>query len=154
MTISSFTGEYDFLSNFYPVNITLRRGKDDTFLFASVEHAYQACKTLITKEIKLFEDPSLSAGQAKRLGRKITLRDDWDCIKIQVMWRLLNLKFSEDNPILVEKLLATGDEDLIEGNWWGDVFWGVCNEVGQNHLGKLLMNKRSQLQFERKFLNV
>ena len=67
-------------------------------------------------------------------------------MKLQLMERLLLKKFDDNHPQLQQMLLATGEEELVEGNYWGDVYWGVCNGVGENHLGKLLMKIRDQLK--------
>ena len=78
------------------------------------------------------------------MGRKVNLRKDWEDVKIQVMENGLRLKFQD--PTLRKKLLATEDEELVEGNPWGDRYWGVCNGSGKNKLGKLLMKIRKELQ--------
>lgn len=79
--------------------------------------------------------------EAKKRGKKIKLRKDWESIKIQVMREILQQKFAPGTE-LYNKLKATEDAKLIEGNWWGDKFWGQCNRVGQNWLGRLLMEIR------------
>lgn len=136
--INSFTGQFSFLSNFYETPIAFEGVE-----WRTVEHAYQAMKTLNMEErerIRQAETP----GKAKRLGKTITLRSDWESIKVDVMLDLLRLKFS--NPELKEKLLATGHAQLIEGNTWGDTFWGVDRKRGgKNTLGKLLMLVRTEL---------
>ena len=86
----------------------------------------------------------LSGGQAKRLGKRVELRPDWEDVKIDIMRQVLKSKFTQ-NPELKAKLIATGDAELIEGNNWNDRFWGVCNGKGQNHLGRLLMELRAEL---------
>lgn len=137
-TISSFGGDHRWLSNFYPCAVMWGE-----LQFPSVEHAYQAAKTTDIDIQRRFQ--TITAGQAKRLGRTIDIRHDWSIeTKLGVMEYLLNQKFCNDE--LRAKLLATGDTELIEGNQWGDTFWGV-NERGQgfNHLGRLLMKIRSQL---------
>lgn len=138
MTIVEFRGEYRFLSNFYPAEVELD-GKE----YPSVEHAFQAAKTLnplSRARIHVCE----TAGGAKRLGKTVPLREDWEEVKIDVMTNLVTQKFSR-HPELKEKLLATGDRELVEGNWWGDTFWGVCRGTGENHLGKILMQVRDWL---------
>ena len=60
------------------------------------------------------------------------------------MFDLVLEKFKQ-NPELKQKLLETGNQELIEGNTWNDTFWGVCNGQGQNWLGKILMLARSEL---------
>lgn len=134
--IDSFRGEYRFLSNFGPGQIEL--GKE---VYLTSEHLYQALKTLDPKEQK-FVRIAPTPGEAKRRGKKITLREDWDEVKDDIMRMVLDLKFSQ-NPDLRRKLLATGDQELIESNIWGDVYWGVCFGSGQNKLGLLLQETRA-----------
>ena len=86
----------------------------------------------------------MTPGQAKRAGNKLVLRPDWEQIKIIVMTDLCRIKFQD--PHMRKLLLDTGDAELIEGNWWNDTFWGVCNGIGQNHLGKILMAIRNLLR--------
>lgn len=133
--IASFEKEYRFLSNFWPCEI--RYGG---FTFPSTEHAYQAAKTLDMEDrrrISLAKTP----GEAKKMGRAVTMRPDWDDVKEQVMRQLLLIKFGD--PILMTRLKDTGTRELIEGNHWGDFYWGVCGGRGLNKLGKLLMLLRS-----------
>lgn len=139
--IDSFTGQYSFLSNFFPCTVFM-----DGIQYPSTEHAYQAAKTL---------DPALrvpfqtgTAGMAKKLGRRLKVRPDWEEVKLGVMEDLLNQKFA--SGILLENLQRTRDQKLCEGNYWHDNFWGsctckkndVCKRGGSNHLGKLLMKIR------------
>lgn len=135
--IDSFTGDHKFLSNFYPCKIML-----DDVEYPSVEHAYQAAKTTDTDDRKPFhQHPLPTAGQSKKLGRKLKIRPDWESVKLQVMEELLIQKFADST--LKKQLQETGDAKLIEGNWWGDTFWGVDQKKGgKNHLGKLLMKIR------------
>lgn len=108
-----------------------------------MEHAYQAAKTLDfadQEEIRA----TLTPGKAKRLGQDVLLRPDWEQIKLEVMYRLLVLKFADPN--LSRWLLATGDAILEEGNSWGDTYWGVCNGHGSNWLGVLLMLVRGEIR--------
>lgn len=140
--IDSFEGPYDFLSNFYPAVVRL---KDDgcDWPFATVEHAFQAAKTNVEAERIAIWGAS-SPGRAKKLGRKCTLRADWEQVRLDVMLDLLREKFSDVS--LSKMLISTGDEELVEGNWWGDNYWGTVNGVGENHLGKLLMKVRDELR--------
>ena len=135
--INSFTGIYQWLSNFYPSEVDL-----DGIIYQSLEQAYQAAKTTDHKERLKFLN--ITPAAAKKMGRKLKIRDDWESIKIDVMYKLLQSKFS--NQSLREKLLATGDHELIEGNYWGDVYWGVCRGSGENNLGKLLMRIRNEFR--------
>ena len=139
--IDNFSGEFSFLSNFHIVNIEYRGIE-----FISSENAYQFAKIeldSVTKELEEFFSNS-TPGQSKRMGRKVNIRDDWDKIKLSIMDELLRIKFK--NIEMKHLLLATETETLIEGNTWGDTFWGVCNGRGSNHLGKLLMKIRKELQ--------
>ena len=138
MAIIAFSGEYRFLSNFWPSPIVYR-----TLRFGTVEEAYQweKCATIEGKTAILLAD---NPGRAKMIGKKYPTRQDWGDVKLMTMLNLLELKF--EIPYLREKLLETGDETLVEGNVWNDTFWGVCNGTGQNHLGKLLMNLREEIR--------
>jgi conserved hypothetical protein, ribA/ribD-fused len=139
MPITSFTKQYAFLSNFQGCWIAL-----DGVMYPSVEHAYQAAKTFDPNKreaIKLVP----RAYQAKILGRKVTIRPNWETLKLDIMKSLLRQKFSRDP--FKKLLLETGDEELIEGNDWGDTFWGQSPlGVGENHLGRLLMEVRRELR--------
>lgn len=133
--ISSFRDEYFFLSNFYPVEIKL-----DGIVYPNAETAFQAQKTMNVEERRKFS-MLRNPVQAKRLGRKVKLRDDWEEVKLDIMTEIVSQKFLQ-HPHLIEMLLQTGDEELVEGNKWGDRFWGVCKGKGENHLGKILMKIR------------
>lgn len=136
--IDRFFGKYRFLSNFYPCEMSLGIGE---FTFPTLEHAYQASKSRdieYRKRILACKTP----GEAKKIGKLVKIRDGWDDDKLWIMETLLRRKF-EKEPFR-QWLLDTGDEELIEGNTWGDTFWGVCNGKGENHLGKLLMKVRKE----------
>ena len=138
--ILGFFNEYEFLSNFYhsPFNFC-----GTTFL--TNEHFFQAAKA--TNIDDFLEVVSRSTPrEAKISGRKIICRPDWHSIKINVMSMGLRLKFQD--PELREKLLATENWYLEETNTWNDTFWGVCNNVGYNYLGNLLMDLRTQIRKE------
>lgn len=134
--IDRFRGKYNFLSNFYVVPRLVRVG---AVLYPSVEHAYQAykAKNQVDHDMIRFAD---TPSQAKKFGRQIPIRPDWDDCKIWVMLTCLIEKFRHLD--LRQELLATGDAYLIEGNHWGDRYWGVCADEGQNWLGQLLMHVR------------
>lgn len=137
MAITSFSGEYSFLSNFYPAKV-----KYGQILYPTVEHAYQAAKTL-DLDTRQYISQLPTPGKAKRAGKNVMLRLDWGVVRLKVMDNLLRKKFK--HPELATLLLNTVGEDLIEVNTWGDHFFGVCDDVGANHLGKLLMVIRSEL---------
>lgn len=144
--IDSFSGRYRFLSNFYLCNIVY--GYE---MYPSVEHAYQAAKTNdLAARDKIRKANTCSL--AKRLGRLVIIREDWESIKRNIMYSLLIKKFTHVD--LRQLLLQTGDSILVEGNHWGDQYWGVCNGKGSNYLGKLLMRVRyvireNKIEYER-----
>jgi ribA/ribD-fused uncharacterized protein len=155
--IKSFSGHKAFLSNFYPAKVRIQGVE-----YPTLEHAFVSMKCGLQGRFsqKNVEDKealakfvSLTPGQVKRLGREIEIIPTWNNIRLSVMEVLLRLKFSSDNPELIKKLLDTRDENLVEGNSWGDMFWGVYNGVGSNHLGLLLMKVRDSLnnQLGRKY---
>jgi len=134
----AFSGRLAFCSNFYDSPVMF-----DWSQYPTVEHAYQAAKTLnkaAREEIRLASTP----GKAKRLGQQVDIRPDWEDVKVEIMRDLVWRKFQI--PELAYMLLDTGDTILEERNYWGDTFWGICDGVGQNWLGKLLMETRERLQ--------
>jgi len=144
--INNFSGRYSFLSNFYKTVIFNPDAMSHNF--PSVEHAYQAAKTHDLNDkriIALAQTP----GQAKSLGQKVKLRDDWKEIRIDIMYDLVAKKFSK--PGLAKKLKQTEPHFLCEGNYWHDNIWGDCycdkckNIPGQNHLGQILMKIRDEI---------
>lgn len=141
--IKVFRGEYEFLSNFFNVPIEYKG-----MYYLNSEAAFQAQKCRTEEEKIPFM--TCTATKAKRMGRQVLLRPDWESVKIQLMEEIVRAKFSQ-NPRLAEKLLKTGDKMLIEGNTWRDTFWGVDLESGkgENHLGQILMKVRSELEEDR-----
>jgi ribA/ribD-fused uncharacterized protein len=151
MKIDQFIGRNRFLSNFYITPIIL-----DDDIYDSVEHAYQAAKTLEPSERESIRHAS-TPGEAKRLGKPknkggiVTLQPDWENVKQRVMYDLVKQKFSTDP--LKSKLMETGDAKLIEGNYWHDNYWGMCccassrciTALHQNNLGLILMRVRNEL---------
>lgn len=140
--ISNFRGEYRFLSNFFPCDVHAIWNEDHVSV-GTVEHAFQAAKAMNRKDFDAICRAEMPA-DAKRMGRRIVMRSAWDAVKMGIMENLLREKF--DNKVLAARLLDTGDAELIEGNTWGDEYWGVCEGKGENHLGKLLMKIRGELR--------
>lgn len=139
--ILRFKGAYAFLSNFYRWPVVYGAN-----VYPTLEHAFQAAKTDNPPE-KARILAAVTPGEAKRLGRAVTLRADWEDMKVEIMGALVARKFSVANSELVETLKLTGDDYLVEGNAWHDSFWGVCFcdsclGIGENMLGKLLMARR------------
>lgn len=136
MTIDSFKGGYGFLSNFYMCTVLF-----DGISYCSSENAYQAQKV----EPSLRQPFALvTPGVSKRMGKNGKIRSDWESVKDGIMLSILRAKFQQ-NLVLALRLRNTGNEILIEGNTWGDTYWGVCNGVGHNKLGRMLMQVRSEL---------
>lgn len=135
--IAEFSGHHRFLSNFELAPV-LWDGK----IYPTVEHAYQAAKTL-DHALREIIRKAASPGKAKRMARNISPRKDWDDIKLCVMLGLLRQKFSYAD--LASMLLETENQELVEGNTWGDIFWGVYEGHGENNLGKLLMQVREEI---------
>jgi ribA/ribD-fused uncharacterized protein len=138
--IAEFQGPYRFLSNFWEIPVAF-----GGLRFGSSEAAFQAQKTMVVEEHLRFCD--MKPGEAKKAGGKkadkpITLRPDWELIKIPVMSEIVHAKFTQNRAIR-KQLLETGDKVLIEGNNWHDTFWGVCRGTGTNWLGKILMAERA-----------
>lgn len=154
--ISNFRGQNGFLSNFYPAEVDFEGDS-----YPTSEHAFQAAKTL-DPEMRAYIRKLPTPAEAKRAGKRVELRPLWDDIKRDVMYILLLRKFADEK--LREKLLATGDELLVEGNWWGDTYWGAVHQpyadarlwtdphsptfYGENHLGRLLMRVRKEIREE------
>jgi len=137
--ILEFHGEHWWLSNFSDSKVNYEGVE-----YPTVEHAYQAAKTLDVEDREKIRTSGPPA-KAKKLGRKVVIRADWESIKFDVMESLLRQKFAAGTE-LAQKLIGTGDGLLVEGNYWNDFVWGVCNGVGQNHLGRLLMEIRNDLK--------
>lgn len=138
--IDSFRGEYRFLSNFYPSVVPL-----DGHDYPTVEHAYQAAKfaphDARRSTIRVLATPGQTKRMCRRLGKP---PDNWEETKVGVMLGLLYKKFSE--PHLASLLVGTGDALLVEGNTWGDTFWGAVDGKGKNMLGVLLHIVRYHLK--------
>lgn len=136
--INNFRGEYSFLSNFYNSPVEYQG-----ITYRNNEAAFQSAKSLNLDIRKTFSN--LDPSQAKRKGRHIALRPDWENVKFDIMYEICKAKFSQ-NKTLKDKLLNTRNEYLEEGNTWGDKIWGTINGEGQNNLGKILMRVREELK--------
>ena len=144
--INQFDDKYFFLSNFSKSKLVY-----DGISYPTVEHAFQAMKTMDIEERK--EIASLpTPGAAKRAGRRVVLRGDWEDVKDGIMYKILKEKVKD--PVLKQKLLDTDNEYLEEGTTWHDNYWGNCycakckHIQGKNVLGKTLMKIRDELKNE------
>lgn len=136
--IYGFFGEYRWLSNFHICPVYY-----EDMLFISSEHAYQAAKTTDLDIRSLFQQLP-TPRQAKQFGSAIEIRKDWNEIRVEVMRQCLLSKFK--SPTEKWKLLSTNSMYLEETNYWHDTFWGVCDGVGENTLGQLLMEIRDGME--------
>ena len=136
--ITRFRGDHFFLSNFSASQVAY-----DGVMYPTVEHAYQAAKTC-DPNAREWVRQATTAGEAKKRGQKVPMRSDWMGIRVSVMYWIVRSKFKD--PTLARLLLQTGSCLLIEGNFHGDTFWGQCKGIGENHLGKILMQIRLELQ--------
>lgn len=110
-----FRNEYSFLSNFYKSPLQYKG-----FTFPTAEHAYQASKCIYSEDfdrIRMCESPSI----AKRMGKRIPVRDDWNSVKLKVMYEILDRKFSDSE---LEQRLLNIDGVIVEENNWNDTFLG------------------------------
>ena len=139
--ITLFRGSYAFLSNFHPCRFSFC-GR----VYTNAEAAFQAMKSAATTDRALFAEggPYSKPADAKRYGRKVPLRPDWEQVKDDIMLQIIRAKFQDET--LRKLLLATGEAELIEGNTWNDTYWGVCRNTGLNKLGKILMQVRTELR--------
>jgi ribA/ribD-fused uncharacterized protein len=134
--IHEFDGRYSFLSNMYLCAVEY-----EGITYPSAEHAYQASKTRklgVRCQISAMAHP----WQAKKFGGTVMIRAGWEKNRLDIMFQILEEKFR--SPNLRSALMATYPEELVEGNYWGDTFWGVFGGKGQNHLGQILMRVRQQ----------
>jgi hypothetical protein len=136
--IKGFFGDYRFLSNF-----ELSTCLYDGILYPSSENAYQAAKSLDTQVRAQFVN--IKPSESKKLGKQIQVREDWEKVKYGIMYNIVLDKFIR-NSKLGDLLIETGDKYLEETNHWGDKVWGVCNGIGTNWLGKILMDVRNEIR--------
>ena len=140
--IKQFNKEYSWLSNFAPCKIII-----GDLEFSSIEHAYMSEKSNDRDWKEICADKSNSPANIKKVSKMVDLRKDWEDIKLSVMEKCIDQKFSQEPYETL--LLATKNEMIQEGNWWGDTFWGIDlkTEKGKNNLGKLIMEKRKKLKY-------
>jgi len=152
--IDKFEGRWRFLSNFYACRI-----EHQGITYPSVEHFYVAMKVNDQQLIDgRYYTPGdfremiariSNPGSVKRIGSKVKLRSNWDEKKLDIMNWAVRQKFKDES--LAQMLLSTDGQELIEGTYWHDKFWGICtcakcSNKGENHLGKILMQVREELK--------
>ena len=146
--IRGFFGDYQFLSNFQPATVLL-----DGIAYSCVENAYKAAKYPSDQRAYFLTCTPYRAVAYERDTHAAKMPpSDWDLCKVAVMHGLIAQKFDpKANPVLAQRLLATGSRYLEETNWWHDTFWGVHRTnlteagAGQNTLGQLLMTVRESI---------
>lgn len=142
LVIYGFFNDFRFLSNFHLVEIPYE-GR----VYGSTEAAYMSGKTHNQEDKDKLA--KMTPSQAKRFGRTIQLREDWEDVKDKIMYDVNLVKYlsgpSEETQKLKTMLHITNDFKLVEANWWGDEYWGECFGVGQNKLGKILMKVRDEV---------
>lgn len=143
MGVYGFSGEFRFLSNMWLLEVPLE--DEHGIKYYSSENYYVASKTTDIEE--KMHIASLPPKKSKVYGRKLKSPvKDWDKIKVKVMNTAVRQKF-KNNPDLAQKLIQTGSGHIEETNNWHDQFWGVCNSVGHNMLGLIIMDVRTELMF-------
>lgn len=136
--IVGFNKRYFFLSNFFPCEVEY-----NGIMYNNAESAFQSQKT--NDKVERYPFSNMSPRDAKKHGRKIQLRPDWEYVKENEMYRICLAKFTQ-NEELQHMLLATGNRYLEEANNWNDTEWGTVNGYGTNKLGKILMRIRKELR--------
>jgi ribA/ribD-fused uncharacterized protein len=132
-----FRGDFKFLSNFHNSVIVLN-GKE----YPTAEHAFQSCRAAKAEDaekIRLATNPV----EAKKLGKEVRQRSNWNQINLDVMRKVVEAKFTQHLD-LAKKLKAVQGE-IIEENYWRDTFWGTFEGKGENNLGKILTQIRQTL---------
>ncbi len=139
--IYGFKNEYRWLSNFYKLQEPI-----DLYgcVFYYTENLYQAFKCNKADDFILMA--SLTPGEAKRFGKRVELNPDFEANKLSIMKQILDIKFRQE--YFKRRLLATGNCLIFEENSWKDFFWGCHNGIGENHLGKIIMEIREELKKE------
>ena len=132
--------EFAFLSNYYPCTVEY-----EGLVYNSSEAAFQAQKVTDVNEKKKF--CNITPNESKRLGRRVHLRKDWESVKDQIMYEIVKAKFSQNEDF--KALLLQVKEPIVEDNTWNDTYWGVCNGVGKNKLGKILEKIKMEFENER-----
>ena len=136
--ITEFKGPYRFLSNFH-----FCKFEWEGMTWVTAEHAFQAAKTEhMDVRARIQAAPTPSA--ARKLGRQIQLRSQWDKMRVGFMREIVRAKFTQ-SALLSQAVIATYPAHLEEGNTWNDKFWGVCKGKGKNMLGTILMDIRQEL---------
>lgn len=125
-------------------------------VFDTGEHAFQALKSKSPGRAADFYKVATAPGpsEAKALGRTLSLRQDWEVVKYDVMCAVVRQKYTLDREE-GQRLLETGDKLLVEGTWWNDEVWGVDLTLeglpGRNWLGSILQARRSELRAAKAF---
>jgi ribA/ribD-fused uncharacterized protein len=150
--VTQFRGRYFFLSNFYsPAPVRILIGTK-WVKCQTLEHGYQASKLVYPRQRMLVVEAA-TPSEAKALGKQYRAFSYWENVKRVVMLELLRQKFARAQ--MRDRLLRTGSMTLIEGNWWHDNYWGICEcdrcakhpeqQAEGNWLGRLIMRVREDI---------
>jgi len=134
-----FKNRYSFLSNMCSLGQTVKIGD---IVVRTTENYYQAMKSS-NPAIRDFI-AQLNPYEAKRIARETKQKEDFNNNKLTIMKDAIEVKFNL--PVFKFLLLATNNTKIVEDNYWNDTYWGVCEGVGENNLGKLIMEKRDSLK--------
>jgi ribA/ribD-fused uncharacterized protein len=141
--IVRFEDNFFWLSNFYEVPVKL-----GNLTFGSTEAAFQGAKYKAAlvgqkEQFEFLQDMiKATPSQSKKLGKRLLIDvDKWESIKVRCMREVVKAKFDQHDYLRL-KLIETGAALLVEGNTWGDKFWGRCDGKGMNVLGSILMELR------------
>ncbi len=130
-----FKDKYDYLSNMYPCPVKVMIN-NNVYEFKCSESVYQACKC----PERIEEFVNLNGYEAKKLGKRVKLRPDWEELKFGFMYAVVKAKFDQNKFLGLRLKSLKGD--IVEENTWNDTYWGICNGIGDNNLGKILMDLR------------
>lgn len=137
------TEEHKWLSNMTLVDIKLKG-----IIYPSVEHAYMSEKSKEKTWKEFCSNREISGKQVKVYSKTIDLRYDWLNVRLKVMEYCLREKFKQEP--FKQLLLDTENQNIQEGNYWNDRFWGVDLKqdpnTGENNLGRLIMKIREELK--------
>lgn len=125
--------------------------KIDDVTYPTAENAFQAMKCKKAKDRVAFVQ--MTPVEAKRAGKRVDLRSNWNKDRNKVMYHILWHKFTQ-NEELKKKLIATGKEKISHVNHWRDTYWGVYNGKGKDVLGRMLMNIREKLQETEEIIDI
>lgn len=135
--------KYKILDNFTECSFCSAEGFHCVRAWKTVEHYFQAMKST-DYDVQEWVRRAPTPGEAKQRGRSLKLRPEWEFIKEGVMLQALRCKFAPGTEA-AKVLISTGGAELIEASPH-DYYWGEGRDgTGQNRMGHLLMQVRSEI---------